>query len=137
MFLQRMGTRMKARETSLARLPERSAPATAPVVFIWATNAARPAFASAAAWEIGAARPGGGVGSFLREARRLSSASARESNTSGCINVASWLILLHVLEALRLCVFAQQQQQPQAATRSNQRAAAAAGGEEFETEKCL
>jgi hypothetical protein len=72
-------------------LPERSELETPPVAFICATRADRPAAAATAASAAdcvmgGAAeRPGGGVGSFLREASRLSSASARESKTSGCI----------------------------------------------------
>ena len=72
-------------------LPERSELETPPVAFICDTRADRPAAAATAASAAdcvmgGAAeRPGGGVGSFLREASRLSSASARESKTSGCI----------------------------------------------------
>ena len=71
-------------------LPERSELETPPVAFICDTRADRPAAAATAASAAdcvmgGAAeRPGGGVGSFLREASRLSSASARESKTSGC-----------------------------------------------------
>jgi hypothetical protein len=66
-------------------LPDRSEDAAAPVDFICEVNADRP---SEAACRMGAAegRPGGGVGSFLREASRLSKASARESKTSGCIH---------------------------------------------------
>jgi hypothetical protein len=68
----------------MSSLPDRSEDTAAPVDFICEAKADRP---SGADGRLGAAvrRPGGGVGSFLREASRLSKASARESKTSGCI----------------------------------------------------
>jgi len=95
----------------VACLPDRSALDTPPVAFICDTRADRPAAAataaSAADWEIGgaAARPGGGVGSFLREASRLSSASARESKTSGCILRSLEVRSLNALQPRKMVLF--------------------------------
>jgi len=83
---QRQGQWNRQTHTNqMPSLPDRSEDAAAPVDFICETSADRP---SEAVCRMGAAlgRPGGGVGSFLREASRLSKASARESKTSGCID---------------------------------------------------